>query len=111
MLQISSVIQSNTATAEESAAASEELSGQSTMLKKMLEHFKLDDSYAEDTYTPAADNYDSYTAQSYDEPETSAPAAASDDESAPFEPVDFNNLNSKKEIILDDDFLNVDSKY
>ncbi len=111
VLQISSVIQSNTATAEESAAASEELSGQSTMLKKMLEHFKFDDSYAEDTYTPAADNYDSYTAPSYDEPETSAPAAASDDEPAPFEPVDFNNLNSKKEIILDDDFLNVDSKY
>ena len=42
--QISSVVQSNTATAEESAAASEELSSQSNVLKKLLSHFKIDNS-------------------------------------------------------------------
>lgn len=39
--QISAVIQTNSATAEESAAASEELSGQSQMLKDLVSQFKL----------------------------------------------------------------------
>lgn len=39
--QISSVIQTNVATAEESAAASEELSGQADMLQKLVSNFKL----------------------------------------------------------------------
>lgn len=39
--QISSVVQTNSATAEESAAASEELSGQAQMLKSLVEQFKL----------------------------------------------------------------------
>ncbi|MBQ8979497.1 MAG: methyl-accepting chemotaxis protein [Oscillospiraceae bacterium] len=39
--QISSVVQSNTATAEESAAASQELSGQSAALKQLLSHFRF----------------------------------------------------------------------
>ena len=39
--QVSVVIQNNTATAEESAAASEELSAQATMLKQKLLEFKL----------------------------------------------------------------------
>lgn len=39
--QISSVIQNNSATAEESAAASEELSGQSQILKELVGQFKL----------------------------------------------------------------------
>lgn len=39
--QISSVIQTNSATAEESAAASEELSGQSQMLKDLIGQFRL----------------------------------------------------------------------
>lgn len=39
--QISSVIQTNSATAEESAAASEELTGQAQILKEMVGHFKL----------------------------------------------------------------------
>ena len=39
--QISSVIQTNSATAEESAAASEELSGQATMLKEQVRQFKI----------------------------------------------------------------------
>ncbi|MGN0641885.1 MAG: methyl-accepting chemotaxis protein [Huintestinicola sp.] len=39
--QISGVVQSNTATAEQSAAASEELSGQAMMLKKLVGSFRL----------------------------------------------------------------------
>lgn len=39
--QITSVIQTNSATAEESAAASEELSGQADMLKQLVSRFKL----------------------------------------------------------------------
>ena len=39
--QISSVIQTNSATAEESAAASEELSGQAQMLKALVNQFNL----------------------------------------------------------------------
>lgn len=39
--QITSVIQTNSATAEESAAASEELSGQAAMLKQLVSQFKL----------------------------------------------------------------------
>lgn len=41
MEQISSVVQTNSATAEESAAASEELSGQSAVLKNLISTFKL----------------------------------------------------------------------
>lgn len=41
--QISGVVQTNTATAQESAAASEELSGQSLLLKNMISKFKLGD--------------------------------------------------------------------
>ena len=39
--QVSQVVQGNTATAEQSAAASEELSGQSQLLKEMISRFKL----------------------------------------------------------------------
>lgn len=39
--QISSVVQTNSATAEESAAASEELSGQAQMLKSLVSQFQL----------------------------------------------------------------------
>lgn len=41
MDQISSVVQTNSATAEESAAASEELSGQAMLLKELVANFKL----------------------------------------------------------------------
>ncbi|MEG2769789.1 MAG: methyl-accepting chemotaxis protein [Oscillospiraceae bacterium] len=41
--QISSVVQTNSATAEESAAASEELSGQAQILKSLVARFKLKD--------------------------------------------------------------------
>jgi len=40
--QISSVVQTNSATAEESAAASEELSGQASLLKELVSAFTLD---------------------------------------------------------------------
>ncbi len=39
--QISTVVQTNSATSEQSAAASEELSGQARMLKEMISRFKL----------------------------------------------------------------------
>lgn len=39
--QISTVVQSNVATAEESASASEELSGQASMLRELVNRFKL----------------------------------------------------------------------
>lgn len=39
--QVSQVVQGNTATAEQSAAASQELSGQSQLLKEMISRFKL----------------------------------------------------------------------
>lgn len=39
--QISAVVQTNSATAEQSAAASEELSGQAAMMKALIAHFKL----------------------------------------------------------------------
>ncbi|MEL7624221.1 MAG: methyl-accepting chemotaxis protein [Clostridiales bacterium] len=41
--QISGVVQTNAATAEESAAASQELSGQSNLLKELMAKFKLKD--------------------------------------------------------------------
>ncbi|MEG0020873.1 MAG: hypothetical protein RR728_10020, partial [Oscillospiraceae bacterium] len=41
MEQISSVVQTNSATSEESAAASEELNGQASMMKEMVSKFKL----------------------------------------------------------------------
>ena len=42
--QISAVVQTNSATSEESAAASEELSSQAVMLKQMVGAFTLHDS-------------------------------------------------------------------
>jgi methyl-accepting chemotaxis protein len=41
MDQISAVVQTNSATAEESAAASEELSSQAQMMKSLLGQFRL----------------------------------------------------------------------
>lgn len=43
--QISSVVQTNAATAEESAASSEELSSQATMLENLMSEFRLSDEY------------------------------------------------------------------
>lgn len=50
--QISAVVQTNSATAEESAAASEELSSQANLLKSMMVHFTLRDNVSDDpTYS------------------------------------------------------------
>ena len=41
--QVSAVVQTNSATAEESAAASEELSGQATMMQTLVSTFKMNE--------------------------------------------------------------------
>lgn len=52
--QISSVVQTNSATAEESAAASEELSGQAQVLKDLVSQFKLkNDGFADFSAAPS----------------------------------------------------------
>lgn len=53
--QISSVVQTNSATAQESAAASEELSGQAHLLKELISTFKFRgrDEYSASTSAPA----------------------------------------------------------
>lgn len=75
--QISSVVQTNSATAEESAAASEELSGQAQMLKSLVGKFRLKGGTAQ--YAPVTnmhnngasahstdyDSYNTYTAGKY----------------------------------------------
>ena len=56
MDQISGVVQTNSATAEESAAASEELSGQSNILKELIGTFTLrSDTPSDDDYTDNAE--------------------------------------------------------
>lgn len=61
--QISSVVQTNSATAEESAAASEELSGQARLLKDLMSTFKIrgKDNSAGTTSYAAESTYTSYT--------------------------------------------------
>ena len=65
--QISSVVQTNSATAEESAAASEELSGQAQLLKNLVGQFKLQNrGGASDTVSASAHNdYSSNTYSDY----------------------------------------------
>lgn len=131
--QISSVVQSNTATAEESAAASEELSGQSGILKRLLSHFKFEASGsrsdAADSYTYESDDYSSGDVHSsedmnisFDSEAFTEPAPEAEmkmpHEDEDFVPVDFSSGNfasasSRKpdHIYLDDDFENVNSKY
>ena len=41
--QVSSVVHTNSATAEESAAASEELSGQAAMMQSLISTFRIDE--------------------------------------------------------------------
>lgn len=55
--QISSVIQTNSATAQESAAASEELSGQASMMREQLSHFKVAES-RQDSYDISSSSED-----------------------------------------------------
>jgi methyl-accepting chemotaxis protein len=77
--QISAVVQTNSATSEESAAASEELATQSSLMKEMMRKFKLrrEDSYAGNFTSQSADqsrpaiseeeevNYNSYANSKY----------------------------------------------
>lgn len=67
--QISSVVQTNSATAEESAAASEELSGQAQMLKGLIGQFKLkgrsDSSFSEPVQVSQLQTRTYETAQTY----------------------------------------------
>lgn len=51
--QISSVVQTNSATAEESAAASEELNSQAQMLRNLVSQFKLQESESTQEYQEA----------------------------------------------------------
>ena len=57
MNQISDVVTSNSATAEESAASSEELSNQSELLEKLVSRFRLKNN-SFDFNTPATEKYD-----------------------------------------------------
>jgi len=57
MDQISGVVQTNSATAEESAAASEELSGQSNMLKELIGTFTLRSDISADDTDDAVPSY------------------------------------------------------
>lgn len=59
--QISSVVQTNSATAQQSAAASEELFGQAQILKDLVKNFRLE---GESSIVPA-------TSSRYEEPDTS----------------------------------------
>lgn len=63
--QISSVVQTNSATAEQSAAASEELSGQAQMLKDLVSRFKLkpQSGMYRQTPEPMEEELKSYTAK------------------------------------------------
>jgi len=62
--QISSVVQTNSATAEQSAAASEELSGQANLLKELVGRFTLrkETGMARPAAAPAARTGDSFSA-------------------------------------------------
>ena len=63
--QISSVIQSTSATAEESAAASEELSGQANILKDMISKFRLDENDVSSAGVSYHPEFDSFGAPAY----------------------------------------------
>ena len=56
--QISSVVQTNSATAEESAAASEELFGQSSLLKNLVKRVQLKGSSSQETTSYNEPSYD-----------------------------------------------------
>ncbi len=70
--QISSVVQTNSATAEQSAAASQELFSQSSLLKSLVGRFRLKGMDASSTSAPAPaaapQSYRSEPAPSYSEP-------------------------------------------
>lgn len=80
--QISSVVQMNTATSEECAASSEELSGQAGILKGLVQTFRLDGSPAV-SEKPDSDISENYI--SFEEPEkTAAPVYEKPEEKKSF---------------------------
>ena len=75
--QISEVIQTNSATSEESAAASEELSGQSHLMQQLVGRFQLNgmdagmmngNYYGKDTSVPSEDSYSWNDFNDYSQP-------------------------------------------
>ncbi len=63
--QISSVVQTNSATAEQSAAASEELSGQAQILKELVRKFRLEGQNGMSAMPAEASQYDAQEDESY----------------------------------------------
>jgi methyl-accepting chemotaxis protein len=74
ILQLSSVVQANSATAEETAASSQEMSAQSVMLNEIVSRFKLSDDARDarsSSWTPPAGaNAGPAPAPSRNEPES-----------------------------------------
>nr|WP_297279323.1 methyl-accepting chemotaxis protein [uncultured Butyricicoccus sp.] len=68
--QISSVVSTNSATAEQSAATSQELSGQSQMLKNLISQFQLNQ---QDAFNSNPVNTDFSASSSYSVPDTTMP--------------------------------------
>ncbi len=120
--QISSVIQTNSATAQQSAAASEELFSQSSLLKTLVDRFHLKGFATSMTAgsVPAAadpdpvDNYDNYepAAASYD-PAPAYEPASSYEPDASYEPVPepVHNSASSKPVPPTVPFVNNNAKY
>ena len=94
MDQISSVVQTNSATSEESAAASQELSSHAVMMKQMVQRFRLRDSASPfASYSaPSASDTTSAPAPSFTPTEQERPASV---ESFMEEPVADENRFSK----------------
>lgn len=125
---ISGVIQSNTATAEQSAATSQELSGQAFTLRELIASFLLKKDISKIHRAPESNSVSAETESAVSSAETATEADNSStvteeyitditDESSmteaepvPFEPVDFSKELPER-IILDDDFTDVNSKY
>ncbi|MCI8658672.1 MAG: HAMP domain-containing protein [Lachnospiraceae bacterium] len=63
--QISSVVQTNSATAEQSAAASEELSGQAQILKELVRKFRLEGQSSVSSMPVETPQYDAQEDESY----------------------------------------------
>ena len=66
--QISTVVQTNSATSEESAAASEELSNQAVRMRDLLSIYKLDESAVVARYNELENSYDATTSVEENEP-------------------------------------------
>ena len=81
VLQVSQVVQSNSATSEEAAAASEELSAQADRLKGAAAKFKLGDNAVEHTFNRKMSNIDTQHMRREDGNEIMKPAVGQSDSS------------------------------